>query len=333
MASKKLTWLLILQGWTMLWVVIGHAPLTPVTIQGSNELDITIHNIAKFLFSIAYSFHMPLFIMISGYLFYRTRITKGWKYLEMVKEKWIRLGIPYIVFITLAILLKICMPGSVDRSVDTNAIGIIMNYLAPFNGALQEMWFVAVIMIYFLLYPIYPLLLKSKNSILITIALSIAMFFIPVGTMTDFFAINRAVHFFLFFFIGITISRLKLEQTISSWYAIGISSAIYCISYILKLDPLTSLCGSLAFWGLAIIVDGHLSNNIFHSFRNYTYQIFLIGIFAQIAIKIVYGKVQNEGYYLIFWIACILAGIYVPVIIAKIAERTNNSFLKKLLGL
>ena len=24
---KKINWLLILQGWTMLWVVIGHAPL------------------------------------------------------------------------------------------------------------------------------------------------------------------------------------------------------------------------------------------------------------------------------------------------------------------
>ena len=30
-----------------------------------------------FLKKIAYSFHMPLFIMISGYLFYITRINKG----------------------------------------------------------------------------------------------------------------------------------------------------------------------------------------------------------------------------------------------------------------
>ena len=36
-----------------------------------------------------------------------------------------------------------------------------MNYLEPFNGALQEMWFVAVIFIYFLLYPLYRYLLKT----------------------------------------------------------------------------------------------------------------------------------------------------------------------------
>jgi len=33
-----------------------------------------------------------------------------------------------------------------------------------------------------------------------------------------------------------------------------------------------------------------LSNNVFVSFRNYTYQIFLLGIFIQIGIKMIYNK-------------------------------------------
>lgn len=33
MAQKKFTWLLLLQGWTMLWVVIGHAPLSQSVFQ------------------------------------------------------------------------------------------------------------------------------------------------------------------------------------------------------------------------------------------------------------------------------------------------------------
>lgn len=49
--------------------------------------------------------------MISGYLFYRTRIARRWNYEEMIKEKWLRLGIPYITFITVAIIVKICLPG------------------------------------------------------------------------------------------------------------------------------------------------------------------------------------------------------------------------------
>lgn len=84
MASKKLTWLLILQAWTMLWVVIGHAPLSAPASE--SMLDNSVHSLAQVLFVFAYSFHMPLFIMISGYLFYRTRIARGWNYLEMEKK-------------------------------------------------------------------------------------------------------------------------------------------------------------------------------------------------------------------------------------------------------
>lgn len=205
--SKKLTWLLILQAWTMLWVIIGHAPLQQPESEG---IDMIMHIIARALFSFAYSFHMPLFIMISGYLFYRTRIIKGWKYLDMVKEKWFRLGIPYIFFITMGIIVKLCFSEGVNRTLDTSPMGFVMNYIDPFNGALQEMWFVAAIFIYFILYPLYPYLLKNKITTVISICIGILLFFIPLNQLPGFLAFNRAVHFFIFFFIGLSISRWYL---------------------------------------------------------------------------------------------------------------------------
>ncbi len=150
--SKKLTWLLILQAWTMLWVIIGHSRLREPATDG---IDMAMHHVAQALFSFAYSFHMPLFIMISGYLFHKTRIAKQWKYTDLLKEKWLRLGIPYFVFITIAIIVKLCVPEGVNRTVDLSAQGLINNYIVPFDGALQEMWFVASIFLYFLLYHIY----------------------------------------------------------------------------------------------------------------------------------------------------------------------------------
>lgn len=331
MASKKLTWLLILQGWTMLWVVIGHAPLTAPPVD-AGWLDISAHQIARALFSFAYSFHMPLFIMISGYLFYRTRIVKGWKYLDMVKEKWIRLGIPYISFITVAILIKFCLPGEVNRDVDVSPSGLVMNYLEPFNGALQEMWFVAVIFLYFLLYPLYRYLLKSRISMLCTLVVALGLFFIPVGKMTDFLAINRAVHFFIFFFVGIVISKESLEQYIAKWSVIGVCAVGYVVSYIYKLDPATPLFASIAFWGLAIKADRSLSYNLFHSFRNYTYQIFLIGIFAQIFVKILSNMFRFPGSYPIWWLVCVLAGVYVPVFIARLGSKSGKKYIRYVIG-
>ena len=62
----------------MLWVVIGHSPLSVTAFASSFDAD--CHECALFLKKVAYSFHMPLFIMISGYLFYITRIDKGASY-------------------------------------------------------------------------------------------------------------------------------------------------------------------------------------------------------------------------------------------------------------
>ncbi len=167
--SKKLTWLLLLQGWAMLWVVIGHSPLAlskpRPDIFDLSTLDGFGAAIAYACYKFAYAFHMPLFIMISGYLFYKTRVARNWNFLPMIKEKWLRLGIPYISFIILGILIKFFYHSG--RPLDTSFIGIIKNFTHPFDGALQEMWFIAAIFLYFLLYPVYRFVLKNKTYSLI----------------------------------------------------------------------------------------------------------------------------------------------------------------------
>ena len=190
----------------------------------------------------------------------------------------------------------------------------------------------AVIFLYFLLYPLYRSLLKSRLTILCTLVLAVGMFFLPVSKMPGFLAINRAVHFFLFFFIGTVISKEKLEPYMARWATIGVCAAGYVVSYIFKLEPLTPLFASVAFWGLAIKADRSLSDNLFHSFRNYTYQIFLIGIFAQIFVKILSNRFQFPGSYTVWWLVCVLAGIYVPVAIARFGSKTDKKFVRYLIG-
>ena len=98
----------------MLWVVIGHSPLSVPNL--SSAFDTDYHECAMFLKKIAYSFHMPLFIMISGYLFYITRINKGSQYKKTLSDKFVRLGIPYVFFTVFAFFLKV-YAGGVQRPV------------------------------------------------------------------------------------------------------------------------------------------------------------------------------------------------------------------------
>jgi hypothetical protein len=82
--------------------------------------------------------------------------------------------------------------------------------------------------------------------------------------------------------------------------------------------------------GLSFLLDTYLPS-IFNSFRLYTYQIFLMGIFAQILVKIFYSHITIP--YIVGYILCVLAGLYIPVIISKKLERIDCGILLCCVGL
>lgn len=330
MANKKFTWLLILQGWTMLWVVIGHSPL-PI-LQTSVEESYIFVNISNILKGLAYSFHMPLFIMISGYLFFLTRIQKPMSYKAMVIDKAKRLGIPYFFFITAAFLLKCVSIGEMNREVEITWNCFLKGFIFPYSSALQEMWFIATIFLYFLLREVYRQLLEKRILRVAALIIAIGMNYIPVDSVTDFLVINRAIHFFIYFYIGILIASQKLDKRLRNKYSMIISAVIFCLSFPIHNELLTALSGCSLFWGLASLAS-NCNKKLFSSFRDYTYQIFLLGIFIQIAVKLVYGHLAMPITYIIFYLLCILSGIYIPVIVAKSINGTNCKILKMLLGL
>lgn len=80
--TRRLLWLDNLKGFLIILVVLGHS------VQCLNpdfQKDI--------LFRYIYSFHMPLFIFVSGYACYRETIK-----FEMIKKRYLQLMIPYIVW-------------------------------------------------------------------------------------------------------------------------------------------------------------------------------------------------------------------------------------------
>lgn len=138
--KKKINWLLILQGWAMLWVVIGHAFLGKPGEgpQWENEL-----------FNFAYSFHMPLFMLVSGWLFYLTRLRLNkntlsqWTCCAIVKDKAVRLLISGLVFCIVSFALKVAFPGEMSRQVGLNVNDVAHAFLYPYDNPFREFWFIA----------------------------------------------------------------------------------------------------------------------------------------------------------------------------------------------
>lgn len=323
-----MNWLLILQGWAAMWVVIGHSPL---------NMDY-MPPYVKFLFDFAYSFHMPLFILISGYLFQLTRLSKVELhnhnyysfYIKTIWDKLMRLGIPYIVFTIIAILLKSIFSSSMNRPSELTINEFLTALINPFDGPLRAMWFILTIFWFFVFAPIWQwFTVNNKKSVILFTILILLYFFHPESNIL---CIKQICSMAIFFYSGILICKHGIEYKIKKqkYYYFVFGFFIYIISCILEI-PLLSTWGAIIFSTcLAFICDEKLPF-IFSSFKNYTYQIFLISIFPQIAIKILFNA--NNLTYSIGFILCIIVGIYIPILISKIVEKINSKILCISIGL
>ncbi len=328
--TKKINWLLILQGWAMLWVIIGHSFLGEVGTGPVWENSLT---------NFAYSFHMPLFMLVSGWLFYKTRLkvieneneNEGeWTYKKILKDKVMRLLLPGFVFSVFAFILKIAFSNEMSRTPGLSLSEILHQYLYPFDNPFRELWFIITLFGFFLLTPLWKFLLKNKFRMYFMLPVLITLNF--CHPQTELLCIGRMFEYGIWFYAGVIMAKTEIVDLCfkrHSLLTLIIGIIIYCVGF--EIDKFVTTGGGILFsFALALLLDKYLPR-IFSSFRSYTYQIFLIGIFAQMAIKIIYRYIDFP--YVLAYILCILAGLYVPVVVSRFLQHLNWSALLLCVGL
>lgn len=146
----------------------------------------------------------------------------------------------------------------------------------------------------------------------------------------DILCIGRVFQYALWFYLGLLMAKMNVvEKLPDALIVLLIGTVIYALG-VLWSSFVATVGGIVLSVGLALLFDKFLPP-IFCSFRDYTYQIFLMGIFVQMAIKILYNHIDLP--YAATYVACILAGLYVPVLLAKIVEYINWKPLSLCYGL
>lgn len=330
MGNKKITWLLILQAWAMLWVVIGHAG-------PANTLE-EYPPFARLLWDFAYSFHMQLFIMISGFLFYITRISKEkWTYWSMLREKLVRFGIPFVFFTLFTMVLKSVFASQVERATTISFAEFFHAILYPYDGPMREFWFLGAIMWYFALFPVWKVCLRNHFSrVLTSVVVMVCFFFTPD---TSFLALHHAAYHVSFFWWGILCAKLYTSKNVenylpgNTWVLLAgllISIAFYILSVKINAQYLLAVFGITLSFFCCLVLYKYIPW-VFSGFRNYTYQIFLMGIFVQEMVKMVRYR-MDLAFEPVYFVS-IIAGLYVPVLIAVIAQKLKFKPLSLCLGL
>ena len=176
------------KGLAILFVYLGHSILYHPIQMGS--MYPWCHTLANFIVS----FNMPMFFIISGYLFSKTRKST----LELYKGKTMRILVPYLFTMLILVCVKLVLPASLsyNSAVGGGVKSLIVNALC-YGG---DRWFVYTLFIIFLLLiPVRDWLKKKWIALSIVAVLTVVYF---LDFMPTIFALDKVFYFMVFFLAG-----------------------------------------------------------------------------------------------------------------------------------
>lgn len=329
----EIAWISVLQGLSMLFVVVGHV-----------QHDERCFPWEGFLQSVIYRFHMPLFMFTSGYLFHLTSHRKGKGFGTVLKDKFRRLVVPYLAFSLATIPLKVAAASYMRRGADFSVQQILDAFVWLTNMPLGEMWFVNALFLLFLLFasPRFSRLPGWLEGVLATalVGLAIAGPAIP----SFIFDFRAAAVMAVYFFVGMVLAR-RLAMGPSRFRAFAVcGSLVFAGLLVLDSRGVGIPAPAFAFAGIAASLGGagwvaQGGPGTFGWFRNHTYQIFLMGLFPQIALRLVVGRTIQEPHLRIavLYASSIASALVLPVLVSRAVQacmdRTGWRWLGAPIGL
>lgn len=187
MTKKRNEFIDIIKGVAIILVVIGHC----IQYGSGKEFFVSNNFFHNPLFKFIYSFHMPLFMLVSGYLFYFTIQKKTW---IVIKEKIKGLLFPLISWNSFFLLISIFLFGSISP------------YL--FIGSyFHTLWFLRALL--FCCFVVLCINKIFKDNLIVYIILYFILHLIPNHIVPDVFVFVTP-----FFICGYLFNKFKERKTL-----------------------------------------------------------------------------------------------------------------------
>ena len=153
----------------------------------------------------------------------------------------------------------------------------------------------------------------------------------------SYFNLGRVAYMLPFFVAGILCCKFEWHRFMSKlWFLLSMAVLFIPCNIMVVLpesmNTEAAFVGTLLTMSLCLIVGKYIPQ-LFSSFRDYTFQIFLMGIFFQMTIRWGYVKMNNEWLFVPMWLMSVIIGLYVPTFIAKIIEKKAPKYVKMCFGL
>lgn len=314
--KEKNRQIVLLTLFAMILVVAGHSDIT----QDFKNL---------WIYKWAYSFHMPLFFFVSGFLFALTvpeaklRIMSPRTFIE---KKATRLIIPFLFINTVIFIIKATL--ITDSSLMQNPVELTWKSFleSTFFNPMGFMWFLPALFIIFMVaFLLRKLLININRGGYLSAVISTIIIFMIVDDAVptiSFMQISSAIHYITFFLLGLLYCDYKKQ--IDYWlkkYWIIISPVFFLISISLLCKGLVAaICGIIFSVTVALVIEDKCSDG-FVKASGFCYTVFLLSYFPQMFIRGPVAHCFPDVNQYILSVISFLSGILFPVLVGVLFTR------------
>lgn len=148
----------------------------------------------KLIHDVIYTFHMPLFMFASGYVYIATKKDIG--YGDFLVKKIKRLMVPYLTTSVVVISIKMLTQGNMSVDNPVTWMSYLRMFYLPEAG--YFLWFIWALWWMFVLLPIF----KTKRSRTIFFLICLVIHYVPM-TLPKEFCIAECKNMLVFFTLGV----------------------------------------------------------------------------------------------------------------------------------
>lgn len=215
--TQRIEWLDMAKGVTMLFVVLGHITNGYLTAKQFREWKELICGVHYWI----YSFHMPLFMILSGYMFYRAYCVKREQKKQRYHLQMLNIGMLYFIFGLLkwtsqTLLVQfVAIPVTLE---DLLYLGI---------SPLEELWYLYVMLF---LYLIAYRLERIRISENIKLAGVLCMSYLGTAMpWTHRFPLDRILYYLLYFYLGVFLAKKTEVSLKKGWPLYAVVAALSAV--------------------------------------------------------------------------------------------------------
>lgn len=172
---------------------------------------------------VIYTFHMPLFMFVSGYVYIATK--KRSTYGDFLLKKVRRLMVPYLTTSVMVIVIKLLTQGSMSVDNPVTIFSFVEMFYMPVAG--YFLWFIWALWWMFVLVPLF----RGKQKHVELFVLGIVLHFIPFG-LPRVFCLEQFSGMLMYFMFGVFVfENDSLHRFLKefSWIKVACAVAVFIL--------------------------------------------------------------------------------------------------------